>query len=208
MMRIFIFILSMLLFGQVTATPKEIVIIRHTDKWDFKHYGSTLDPTGYARAVNFAFYFLNKFGHPDYIVAMNSSSSSKYSTSIRELQTVAPLANILAINDVSKGGVPILHPYRDPQYPKLAKWLLHSKKFNDKLVLVCWDHFTIPLLTAKLGVKQKLPTWGKRDFDTVYILKYGENGHLDHFKILNHQYPTKNIKNWTALQKALAKAES
>jgi hypothetical protein len=206
MARILVFFLGIMVFVQVTATPKEVVIVRHVDKWNFKHYGPTVDPTGYARAVNLAFYFLNKFGYPDYIVATNPSNQYKYSESIRELQTVAPLVNILAINDINKGGFSILHPYRPPQYALLAKELLKNSKFNDKLVLICWDHFTIPALATKLGVKEKIPTWPKRDFDTVYILKYANNGRLAHFEVLNHQYPTKNIKNWTVVQKALAKA--
>lgn len=207
-MRMMVLLFSLIFCAAGWATPKEIIVVRHADKWDFKHHGPTLDPTGYARAVNFAFYFLHNFGRPNYVITTNPSNQHKYSASIRELQTVAPLINILAINDRAAAGFPVLHPYRPPQYSALAKWLLKSSKFENKLVLICWDHFTIPALAKKLGVKQKLPHWPTQDFDSVYILKYNKSGQLTSFKLLHHQYPTKNIENWTVVQKALAKAAS
>ncbi len=206
-MRVIVLLFSFIFFFNGWATPKEIIIVRYADKWGFKHHGPTLDPTGYARSVNFAFYFLNKFGRPDYVITTSPSNRHKYSASIRELQTVAPLINILAINDRAAEGFPILYPYRPPQYSALAKWLLKSSRFNNKLVLICWDHFTIPALANRLGVRQKLPRWSKEDFDSVYIIKYHKSGEFSSFKLLHHQYPTKNIQNWTVVQKALAKAE-
>ncbi len=203
-MRIIILFFSLLLCLNVLATPKEIVIVRHADKWA-EHSGPALNPTGYARAINFAFYFLQQFGPPDYVVSTSPYKfSSNYSRSIREMQTIAPLVNILTTKKTTRDFF-ILDPYPPADYRQLAKWLLEKSKFNNQLVLVCWDHRSIPKLAKKLGVKQQLPTWPEGDFDSVYILKYNQSGQLASFKILHHQYPTKEIKNWAAIKEILTK---
>ena len=164
--------------------------------------GPTIKPTGYARSVNFAMYFIEKFGYPDFIVATNPSNHFKFSHSIRELQTVAPLVNMIQ-NKFPKTDYSIKHPYRNTQVSLLSTWLLTKPEFKNKLILICWDHFWIPALTAKLGVKQKLPVLPSQFFDTVYVLHYGKNGELENFEQLNNQYPTKKIENWKAVKKAL-----
>ncbi len=44
------------------------------------------------------------------------------------------------------------HVHSIPEYPALAKDLLTNIKFKNKLVLVCWDHHTIPNMVTDLGI--------------------------------------------------------
>ena len=104
----------------VFATPREIVIIRHADKWEQKNTGPFLSPKGQLRAERFAAYYLKYFPKPDYIFATKAGDSTDpdESNSMRSLQTVAPLANQLAYQN-PKGFV-VNSPYFNTQYTKLA----------------------------------------------------------------------------------------
>ena len=50
----------------VIAAPREIIIIRHADKLDQDETGPALSAQGVMRSLKFAFYFLDKFGEPDF----------------------------------------------------------------------------------------------------------------------------------------------
>lgn len=181
-----------------SAAPKEIIVIRHADKWPQKQPGPTLDPTGYMRAVGFAHYFLDKFGKPDFMVAADPDDQQPYSHSIRELQTLAPLSNLLSKTENTNRSGEILHPYSADQYRELAGFLLTDERFKDKTVLVCWDRFNIPQLTKHLGVEEKIPKWSRRSFDDVYVIRYHENGEVENFTVLKSQYPASQ-QSWKAL---------
>lgn len=196
---LFIFLLGFI--STTFATPSEIIIIRHADKLEQNYTGPAIDPTGYVRAVRFAFYFLNKFGKPDDIVTTNPSHGKAHLASIREVQTIAPLINILQQKD-PRIEHNIYAPYPTTGYPKLAKFLLKNKHFNGEMVLVCWDHTTIPNLVSLLGVKDQLPAWPANDFDSVYILKYRHH-HLVSYQLLNNQYPVNHVDDWRQILNAL-----
>src|SRR5690348_9355788 len=90
-----LFSLIFVLFVSVAkACPKQIIIIRHAEKLTQSHAGPFLSPQGQMRSLAFANYYLNKFHVPDFIVATNPLEPKKLS-SMRELQTIAPLANEL-----------------------------------------------------------------------------------------------------------------
>ena len=74
-------------------------------------------------------YFIEKFGYPDFVVATNPSNNIKISSSIRELQTVAPLVNMIQ-NKFPKTVYPIEHPYRNTQVSLLSTWLLTKPEFT------------------------------------------------------------------------------
>lgn len=178
-----------------SAAPAEIIVIRHADKWPGKHHGPALDPTGYLRAVRFAFYFLEKFGEPDFLIATNPDEDKANSRSIRELQTLAPLANLLAKESQTKTAHRILHPYRTSEYEELAALLLTDERFTGKRVLICWGREQISKLTAELGVEQPLPKWSKRTYDDVYVIRYDEKGEILKFTHLTNQYPV-SAQTW------------
>lgn len=196
-MKRFLAALFLLIIQSISfAAPSEIVIVRHANKLDQKNHGPVLDPTGYKRAVHFAFYFLDKFGYPNFIIAANPNVKGHHVNSIRELQTIAPLANLLEQKN-AKEEYQILDPYTVPEYPKLATWILEDERFNNKKVLVCWDHHTIPHLVNLLGVKESQPVWPESDFDSVYILHFNQDK-LENYKFLHHQYPVAPIMSWKA----------
>ena len=202
---IFCFLFFVTAFVVGLATPREVVIVRHADKWKSTHTGPNIDPTGYSRAVNLAFYFLGKFGKPDYIFvpAPVNNSPFSYERSMRPIQTVSPLANILSKEAHDPGGYDLSYPFKSTAYMKLAQLLLTSPNYKNALILICCDHYNVPALAKALGVNQKLPVWPARDFDTVYVLKFSRDGKLASFQLLNNQYPTKPIKSWKEVQKKL-----
>jgi len=197
-----IFSIFSLIFTCITyATPSEIIIIRHADKLKQNYTGPAIDPTGYVRAVRFAFYFLDHFGQPNDIVTTNPSRGKSRLASIRELQTIAPLVNIIQQKDPEIEHN-IYAPYLAKEYSKLANFLLTNKRFDDQLVLICWDHTSIPKLVNLLGVTDHLPNWPSEDFDSVYILKYHHH-HLISYQLLNNQYPVTHVDDWRQILQAL-----
>lgn len=175
------------------AAPSQIVIIRHGDKLLQANTGPTLSAKGQIRAINFGFYYLQKFGMPDYVFASNPT---KDTTSIRELQTVAPLVNMMQQKQPDNKSIGILHPYSPKDYTALATYILDSSEFDGKKVVICWSHGKIPKLAEKLGVSEKLDTWPADDFDSVYVLRYNHKGDLKDFQILHQQYPVNFNGNW------------
>lgn len=193
--------LGILFVNSAFAFPKQIVIIRHGDKLVQPESGAALSPKGMIRSIAFAFYYLNKFGEPDYIFAVDPKSGK--GSSIRELQTVAPLANMLAAKHPDNG-FPILYPDQSSEYSKLADELLNNKNFDGKRILICWNHRFIPQLTAQLGVKRFLKSWPADDYDTVYLIKYDEKGRVNQFIILKRQYPVVFSGSWNELYKKIS----
>lgn len=198
-MKQLIFIFLFALANVVMAMPKEVIIIRHADKLDQPRPGPTLSAKGQVRAVKFAFYYLEKFGEPDFVIAVNPYSFIGKNSSIRELQTVAPLINLLSSKH-PETGFPILHPYESADFKNLAKFVLKDKMFNGKVVLICWNHTKIPQLAERLGVRQAITKWGSADYDSVYVIKYADDK-VSEFTILNNQYPVKFNGNWNDLKK-------
>jgi hypothetical protein len=184
------------------SAPAQVVIIRHSDKWDLPNTGFALDPTGYSRAVNFAFYYLGKFGVPDALFATNPIDAAGNFHSMRELQTLGPLSNLLTKQE--NRNVTIMHPFDSSDYNQLAAQINQNPTYANKTVLVCWNHTNIPALAKSLGVSAKIPVWSSRDFDTVYVLGY-KNGRINKFEILSNQYPTNNVDSWKDIQDVLSK---
>lgn len=180
----------------VFATPSQIVLIRHGDKLLQTNTGPTLSARGEVRAVNFALYYLQKFGMPDYVFASNPT---KDTSSIRELQTVAPLVNMMQQRDPNNASIGIQRPYSSKDYKALAQYVLNTKDFDNKKIVICWSHGKLPQLAEQLGVTQKLDKWPADDFDSVYVLSYDSKGRLKNFSFLHQQYPVSFTGNWVDL---------
>lgn len=194
----FKWLITLLLLGfhlVAFSAPSEIIIIRHGDKLEQEHPGPTLDVIGEIRAINFAFYYINKFAVPDFIFASNPK---KNSSSIREIQTIAPLVNMLQLK-YPNSDIPIMHPYSSSDYESLAKYLLQDQSFNNKRVLIAWSHGKIPKLAKQLGIEDKLEKWSPEDYDSVYVLHYHHSGKFKDYQILHDQYPIKFNGTWQSL---------
>lgn len=190
--------------GVVFAAPKEIIIMRHADKItgadkSHEYAGRYLSAKGVLRSIKFAVYYPQHFPTPDYIFAAQPAFSHKVSdaTSMRPLQTLMPLANLLTTQ--GKGNVIIHAPYSHSQYGLLAHRLLTEKQYAQKVVLICWQHGVINALAHDLGVKKTLSKWSGRNYDQVYVLRYDTKGQLMDFQILKNQYPIKGAVTWTQL---------
>jgi hypothetical protein len=180
------------------AIPSEVVIIRHADKWAQANPGPCLAPKGQLRAERFISYFLQKFGKPDVIIAANPIEPDGSVHSVRELQTIAPLANYLAKGSIK--GCPIELGFNSSQYQEQAFQLLNNTTYHNKLVLISWDHNEMPELAQALGVAKLPSPIASTDYDSVYVLKYGSNGKLANFQVLTHQYPVADVGSWESLE--------
>ena len=106
--------------------------------------------------------------HFDYLFAAKDSHESK-----RPKLTIKPLSKAL--------GLDINTDFKDDEYAKLADEL-HSGRYNDKNILVCWHHGKIPELLTALGAdpQKLLPNgkWPEDVFGWVVRLEYNQNGNL------------------------------
>lgn len=197
-----VFVLSLLLGAKALAAPRQIVIMRHADKLDQEETGPALSAKGMMRSIKFAYYYLNKFGEPDYIVSADAKRPNGREVAIRSLQTVAPLANMLAIRHPGTG-FDISHPYASSDYELLAESLLEDDKYANKTVLVCWSHSRIPKLLRALGVEGDLDDWPKYDYDTLYVLQFSASGRVVDLKKLTNQFPINEKDSWDVLHHRL-----
>lgn len=199
-------LLLLLFVSPVEAGPARIVLIRHADKLPQKDCGPALSPKGQVRAERFVAYYLEHFGAPDFILATHpvspdpAGSGGKlagYELSIREIQTVAPLANHLA--HVGKEAFPIDHPYAADQVAALAAELFTEARYDGKNLLVCWDHYNIPRVLKALRVSETVAPVPGDAYDWVYVIRYRPDGRVEKLDILKDQYPVGNPGTWEDL---------
>jgi hypothetical protein len=196
-------VFNLFIVSTAFSFPKEIVIIRHADKLLQKEPGPFLSPIGEVRSIKFAYYFLKTFGETDFIIAKNPEVHHGKSSAIRELQTVAPLGNILAMRHKDHS-IAFMHPFTKTEFDKLAHAMLSDPKYNNKLILICWDHAHIPDLAKVLGVTQPLKKWHSRNYDTVYDLQYDRSGRISRFSVKERQYPVTFKGSWETLNHLLS----
>jgi hypothetical protein len=107
--------------------------------------------------------------HFDYLFAAKNTQESK-----RPKLTIKPLSKAL--------GLDINADFKDDEYAKLADEL-HSGRYNDKNILVCWHHGKIPKLLTALGADphKLLPNgkWPEDVFGWVVRLEYNQKGVLN-----------------------------
>lgn len=198
-----LFLIIILLSMSAFAAPREIIIIRHADKLNQDESGPALSARGMVRSIKFAYYFLEKFGEPDFIVAADDQKQNGREIAIRSIQTVAPLANMMQIKHPDSD-FPIIHPFPSDSYEQLADHLLKDAKYNRKLVLICWSHQRIAKLAQALGVTDSIPAWPKYDYDTVYDIKFDSSGRVRAFKELKKQFPVDFEDSWPVLRAKLS----
>jgi len=208
----------LLCVGSAQAAPKRIVVIRHCDYLPQKNYGPALSPRGQVRAEKFVGYYLKRFGTPDFIFATHPlnrlqvnprDKNAANKLSLRELQTLAPLAN--QITKTTNKVFPVLHPYSAEQYDKLCAVLLKDPKYKGKDIIVCWDHYKIPQILKALGVAEPGPRPPDDVFDDVYVVHYNPDGSVRNMEVLKNQYPVEDPGSWEALYRcssACGKAHS
>jgi hypothetical protein len=134
----------------------EIVLIRHGEKLDGDN---NLSCQGFNRSVMLPAILYSKFGPPAkiYIPAIESKAKT---TQLRMLQTITPLA--------VKYHVAINSRYNEEDYPNVANALLNEKG----LIVVAWDHKSIPFIVHQLVQNAALFKWPEDDFNTICVITF------------------------------------
>jgi hypothetical protein len=152
----------------MSAGPREVLIIRHGEKpgdpsTDSPADSADLSTQGYERAASLAVYVPATFGRPDVLFATQASKNSN-----RPVETITPLATAL--------GLTIDDTYADDDYAALATEVLTDPKYTGQLVLICWHHGKIPVLTSALGGVPPATHWKGHVFDRVWKIDYPAGG--------------------------------
>ncbi len=203
---LFLSILMSLAPNAEAFQPKEVIILRHAEKLIQKNNGSSLSAKGMARSTAIASFFKNHYqeyflGEPDIIVATDPGPLSKNpakSYTIRELQTVSPLSNMLAIEHPDKD-YSIFHPLTSEQPEQMAKLLLTDPKFDGKIIVICWNNTNINTLTKALGVTQTLDPWLDSDYQKIYDIRFNPTAVLNPIPNPPYTINTKIGENWEIL---------
>src|SRR5260221_3773292 len=141
--------------------PSKIYLMRHCEKPD---HGLTLSTWGYIRSMAIVPWFINTFGMPDCIFAMQSGDV-KHKT-LRPVESVTPLA--------SACGLPITIGYEYDQYQTLLQSLM-TLQYQNKTILVCSEYEELTAMAKYLGVTNP-PPWTSKIFDQVWIITFDING--------------------------------
>jgi hypothetical protein len=141
-----------------------IILLRHGEKYhDTKSY--FLDKEGRSRSHRLPSVIMNRFGRPNYIIA----KCPIYPTfSFRPIETIYPLA----LHTSS----PIIL-FDDPRI--LGDYLIRYIN-TDYIIVVCWEHSEIPVISQTLGF-DRIITWSSTpdrypidddDYNTMIELKF------------------------------------
>lgn len=162
-----IFISIFTINAYLEALPAQVIIIRHAEKLD---QGNQLSTKGKERAAAFAPYFtetdyLTTFGTPAAIYAM---AAPKGDSSLRPIQTVTPLANLLkmTIKDSTE---------RD-NYRKMVDEIKSSPTYHGKTILICWEHKLIPEIARAFGALQTPGRWPPNIYDRTWVISFDSSG--------------------------------
>jgi hypothetical protein len=146
------------------AQPAQVLIIRHAEKPQEKS-ATTLSLKGQERAMALMPFLTQS---PELIyrglpVALFATKIIPKDLSQFALETIAPLSQRLRV-------LPDAH-YAKWEYADLAQEVMTNLKYENRSVLICWDHEYIPRLAAALGVPGP-PAWPDNVFDRVWSITY------------------------------------
>ncbi len=149
-----------------SAIPSKVVIIRHANR--LIPNGQCLSLSGLERAESLAIYFSHS---PEYssnpishIFAAYSGEPRPY---LRCRQTAEPIATRLQI--------PLNINYNNEIGNKLVHDILTQEKYDKAIILICWNHLSIPELLKEFGVDNP-GLWAKDVFDQMYIITFDKDG--------------------------------
>jgi hypothetical protein len=145
----------------VSAEPAQVILLRHAEK---PESGDGLSAKGQQRAAALAPYFLQTeelltHGEP---VAVYAQQPSDNRPSRRSVETVKPLAHALGVK---------VRQYRHGEFAKMVKSIVENPKYEGKTVVICFEHYALPEISAALGVK-KSPKWPGSVFDRLWIITF------------------------------------
>lgn len=141
--------------------PACIVLLRHGEKPDADKDRS-LSPAGAARAQALATILPQRFPSIRYLFAAEPTDKSE-----RSKLTLEPVAERLALS--------VETPYKNKDYDKLARELLHEGRYAGRTVVIAWNHSNLPELARALGVKDP-QTWPSDTYDRLWQIGYDSHG--------------------------------
>jgi hypothetical protein len=153
-----------------------IVFIRHGEK-PAGGLGQ-LDCQGLNRALALPAVIQRAFGRPDAIFAPDPADakidSGKSYDYIRPLATIEPTAIAL--------GMPVDTSIGVADWAALGR-VLQTAPYANALVIVAWEHSDIVKMVRALvashgGDPAAVPDWDYRDFDSIYVVKIGDDGKI------------------------------
>jgi hypothetical protein len=153
------------------ASPAQVIMIRHAEKAP----GNDLSAQGYQHAQELVPYFesdadVTQYGTPVAIYAMEPSSEDP---SNRAVETVTPLAQALNLT--------VLANYGRDDYQNVVNEVMANSSYDGKMVLICWEHTSIPAIAAAFGVSPQPPKWDKDDYMTVFRIDFNSQGKVTQF---------------------------
>lgn len=151
------------------AAPAHIIILRHGEK--ISDSDRHLSPRGYERAealvdVFSSTEFLSEYGRPVIFFAASGGKKS----SLRSVETLAPSAKAMAVDlDTSVD---------KDDGKKLMQQILVDGQFDDRTVIICWNHKGISDLIRPLD-DDFSEEWNSKVFDRFWIFSRQHNGKWD-----------------------------
>lgn len=155
--------------------PSQVILMRHAEKTGLPG-DLGLSALGQARAQTLAACWPRFLGAPEAIIACRSTSKST-----RPVDTVQPLAGRL--------GLAIDDRWGTQDFAALAAAVGAERTYENRRVLICWRHDTLPQLAASLGVVA--PLWPDDLYDVFWLL---ENEHgAARLRIENQRLPIDQV---------------
>lgn len=174
MLRKVIFLLSFTITINTTLFGVEtILFIRHGEK-PIDGLGQ-LSCKGMNRSLSLPNVIFNKFATPDFLIAPNpviqkEDKGVSYNY-LRPLATLEPLAIKTSKN------INLTCGYNEIE---CVASLLLSQEYDNKTVLVSWEHHTVKGIIKKIAeiknTNLPIPDWENDDFDTIYVLTIDKKG--------------------------------
>jgi len=163
------------------AAPQTIILIRHADKNIPLDGSDNLNKRGLNRAINLARVIPKCFGKPSKIFSHPFSTiTSKHA---RSYQTAIPLGIATQVRieflDLSDADSNIVRNGFDT-----GKRLRSLPRTKNQLLVVVWEHESIPELARGIGVPRVKPI-ADDNFNNLYLFQFKSNESTPQLKILS-----------------------
>lgn len=165
LLLLFSFFSSLLLALPALATPKAIILLRHAEKPEDRDRND-LSPRGWKRARALPRIFtenseLRKLGPPDFLYA---AGLKKVTSSLRSIQTLHFVGEMFKLE--------VQQNYIRDDYASLIHDINTNALFDEKVVVICWQHDILTDFLNGFGIPQKI-IYPKNTFDRLWLVTYG-----------------------------------
>ena len=192
-------VLSLTSLGAL-AKPAQVILIRHAEK---PPIGNEVSVQGCYRAFLLPQFFstnpiVNAFGPP---VAFYAMAPAKTDGTLRPIQTLVPTVSAMAQRLISPYNK-VLAPYVKGEGEALAAELLASVAFNQKTVVVAWEHKDLINVAKALGLDAVDSTgkWPSAVYDEAWVLQWDKEGSVSlniiPEQVLSTDNPQGGVTHW------------